>query len=271
MTLEYRALSAQLSKRSERCVLIGYPDQGGVPTWGWGHTGPEVHVGQSITQQQADIDFDRDQAIADAKLKRHIDPATFAQLTEHEKAALLDFVFNTGGGPEPGDKGEWNIWRVVRALDVANVPVELNRFIYVHVDGKPVTSRGLKNRRSAEIVMWNTADLEAAVAAANAGGNTCCSASTRALPTPPAPSAPKALARTSLGVKVGTLVSGASALTMQAIPSLGDKAQRAHDLVTAHADMPYAGPIAATLSAAVVACGVAALFIHDAQQRAARV
>lgn len=269
--MSYRDLSATVTKRAEKCILIGYPDSGKVATWGWGHTGPEVHVGQAITQDHADIDFDRDQAAADAKLRSHVPPVAMAALTEHEKAALLDFVFNTGGGPASGDPKEWNIWRVVRAGHLADVPAEFNRFVYIHVDGKAMTSRGLKNRRTAEVVLWNTADVEAAVAAANAGGNTCCSASTRVLPTPPAPAAPKALARTSLAVKAGTLLSAGGAAVVQALPDLQDKAQRAHDLVTAHADLPYGGPIAATLTAVVVACGVGALFIHSAQQQAAKV
>lgn len=269
--MDYRDTSAQLTKRSEKCVLIGYTDQGGIATWGWGHTGPEVRVGQSITQDQANIDFVRDQAHADAKMLSHVPPEAFAELSDHQRAALLDFVFNTGGGPELGAKNEWNIWRVVRELKLADVPGEFMRFVYVHVNGQAVTSKGLKNRRTAEVVMWNTADLDAAVAVANAGGDTCCSASTRVLPTPPAPVAPKALARTSLSVKIATAVSGLGAFTAQAIPGLQDKAQRAHDIVAAHGDLPYGGPIAATLTATVVLCGVGALFIHDAQQRAARV
>lgn len=269
--MDYRSISAALTKRSEKCPLIGYSDMGGVPTWGWGHTGPEVRVGQSITQAQADIDFTRDQAEADAKLRSHVPPDQFAALTEHEKAALLDFVFNTGGGPAAGDKNEWNIWRVLRALKLADVPGELSRFVYVHVDGKAVTSKGLKNRRTAEVVLWNTADVDAAAAAANAGGETCCSAAARVLPTPPVPSAPKALAKTSLAVKVGTALSGVGAFAAQAIPDIGDKAQQVHEIVSQHSDVPYAGPIAATLSAVVVCCGVAALFIHEAQQKAARV
>lgn len=270
--MNYRELSAVLTRRGEKCVLVGYPDVGGVPTWGWGHTGPEVHIGQSITQERADIDFDRDQAMADAKLRRHVPPEPFAAMTEHEKAALLDFVFNTGGGPETGDKSEWTIWKDVRAGKLADVPAQIGRFVYVHVDGKPVTSTGLKNRRTAEVVLWNTADVEAAVATATAGGNTVSSASTRALPTPPVPAAPKTMDKASLGVKVGTCVSAAAAACLHALPDLQDKVQQAHDLASAHAaDNHYVGAVASTLSAVVVCLGVAALFIHAHQHEAAKV
>lgn len=268
---DYRDISAQLTKRSERCVLTGYPDQGGIATWGWGHTGPEVRIGQDIPQSEADVDFTRDQARADVTLHKHVPPDAFAKLSGHEAAALLDFTFNTGGGPEKGDQHEWHIWSVVRSGDLAAVPDELNRFVYVHVDGKPVTSRGLKNRRTAEVVLWNTADVEAAVATACAGGETVCSASIRELPTPPIARAPKALAKTSLGLKISTALSGAGAVTMQAAGNLGDHAQRVHDIVAAHADMPYAAPVASTLAAVVVCCAVGSLFIHDVQQKKAQV
>lgn len=266
---DYRTLARALIDKSERDILTGYLDQGKVPTWGRGHTGPEVQVGVTISQEHSDIDLDNDLAKHDAALRQHVPPEPFSRMTEHEKAALLDFVFNTGGGPF--DKDEWNIWRVVRSGALAQVPAELNRFIYVHIDGVAKTSAGLKNRRSAEIVMWNTGDIDAAAAAANAGGNAVSSAAIRELPTPPVSGSPKALAKTSLGVKVATAISGAGAFIAQAVPGLGDHAQRLHDIVSQHSDMPYAGPVASTLAAIVVGCGVAALFIHDAQQKAAKV
>lgn len=268
--MDYRELSGQLTKRSESCVLIGMSDIGGVPTWGWGHTGPEVRVGQAITQEQADIDFVRDQAHADAELRAHLPPVALMALTMHQSAALLDFVFNAGAGPAMGDKAEWQIWKDVRAGNLADVPTQLMRFVHVHVDGEVVTSKGLTNRRTAEVVMWNTADVEAAVAAANAGGANAGSAAIRVLPTPPQPQPAKALARTSLGVKMATVLSGTGAAVVQALPKLQDKAQAAHDIVTAHADMPHASAIAATLSAAVVCLGVAGLFIYSHQEAVAR-
>ena len=43
-----------LTKNFEGCVLTAYADQGGVWTIGYGHTGPGVHAGLTITQDQAD-------------------------------------------------------------------------------------------------------------------------------------------------------------------------------------------------------------------------
>lgn len=270
--MDYKEIQAAFTKRAENCVLIGMADVGGVPTWGWGHTGPEVRIGQTITQDHADLDFIRDQAEADARLREHVPPEPFAKLDEHEKAALLDFAFNAGGGPKVGDKKEWNIWRQARVDNKVAIPDELNRFIKVHVNGQPVTSRGLKNRRTAEVVLWNTADVEAAVSTACAGGETVCSASTRTLPTPPMPDAPKALAKTSVGLKVAGVVSGAGAWVSQYLPGVNDKATAVHDLAAAHAgDNHYVAAVASVLSAVVVCVGVAMLFVHTEQQQAAKI
>jgi lysozyme len=266
----YLDIQAAFTKRAESCVLTGMLDSGKVPTWGWGHTGAEVQVGVQISQEHADTDFIRDQAEADARLKRHVPPEPFAALDEHEKAALLDFCFNSGGGSFAA-KDEWTIWKDVRAGNLADVPAQLGRFVYVHVDGKPVTSKGLKNRRTAEVVLWNTADVEAAVASACAGGEQACSASTRTLPTPPEPSAPKTLANTSLAVKCGTALTGACGAVASAIPDLQGKASAIHDLAQAHADNHYIAAVATTMSAAVFGLGVVALFVHDHQQKAAKV
>ena len=43
-----------LVKQFEGCRLVGYADISGVPTIGYGHTGPEVRVGDTIDQRKAD-------------------------------------------------------------------------------------------------------------------------------------------------------------------------------------------------------------------------
>lgn len=267
--MTYLDIQEAFTKASEKCLLVGYRDVGGVPTWGWGHTGPEVHVGQSITPEQAEIDFKRDQALADQRLKSHVPPEPFAALAEHEKAALLDFCFNAGAGPELGAKDEWSIWQDVRAGKLDDVPVQLDRFIYVHVDGKPVTSKGLTNRRTAERVLWSTADVTTAGTVANAGGETVSSGAIRELPTPPVAQPPKALSRTSLAVKCGTALTGVCGAAASALPDLQDKAQAVHDLAANHTDNHYVAAVASTMSAVVVCLGVAAIFIaHHQDQRA---
>jgi lysozyme len=92
-----------LTKASENCRLIAYPDpasplargtgaSGDPWTIGWGHTGPEVHRGLQWTQAQADA-----QLLADmARVQAHVRSVVKVQLTQDEFAALCDFVFNIG-------------------------------------------------------------------------------------------------------------------------------------------------------------------------------
>lgn len=53
----YSDAGLKLTKNFEGCRLSAYADQGGVWTVGYGHTGPGVHAGLTITQDQANIFF----------------------------------------------------------------------------------------------------------------------------------------------------------------------------------------------------------------------
>lgn len=269
---DYRSIARRVIDRSEKNVLVGYLDQGKVPTGGRGHTGPDVHQGMVISPALSDMWFDQDIAIHDHAMLQHVTPAAFAALTEHEKAALLDFTYNTGGGPV--GKDEWSLWKDVNTGALADVPAQFSRFVYIHLDGVKKTSDGLKNRRAAETVLWNTGDVDATVATANAGGNTVCSAACRVLPTPPATAAPKSLAKTSLGLKIAGMFSGVGGLAAKVFtPDTQAKAQNAADTAAAHAaSFGHLGHVVASVfGAAVVVVAAGALLVHLQQQEAAKV
>lgn len=81
-----------LTKSSENCKLAAYLDPVGIPTIGWGHTGPEVHLGLVWTQAQADA-----QLLADmAKVEANVRSVVTMPLTQDQFAALCDFTFNVG-------------------------------------------------------------------------------------------------------------------------------------------------------------------------------
>lgn len=266
----YLQIQEAFTKKSESCVLVGYVHGDATPTWGWGHTGPEVKVGGTITPAQAETYFQIDQAHADAGLKRLCKPEALAKLAEHEKAALLDFVFNAG------ENSTWTIWKDVNAGLLADVPIQLDRFIWVHPNGpsKPaVTSAGLKNRRAAEKTLWNTADIETSIAVACAGGQTCSSA-TRELITPPTPDAPKAFSKTSLGLKISGLITGAGALAGNVFTDdTKSKAQMVADAAASHASsFGHFGPtISSVFGAGVVVIAAGMLLVHVTQHEAAKV
>lgn len=90
-------MAAEFIKPFEKCVLTAYQgkaDKPGVITIGWGHTGPEVHLGLTWTQKQADDQLVKDLAGAETDARKY----TQAAVTDQQLAALISFVFNLGGG-----------------------------------------------------------------------------------------------------------------------------------------------------------------------------
>ena len=87
---------AALIKSFEELRLIGYPDQRGIPTNGWGHTGPSVFVGQHCTVVQAEAWFEQDTRLA----VHAINATVKVPLTQNQFDALVAFTYNVGVGAE---------------------------------------------------------------------------------------------------------------------------------------------------------------------------
>lgn len=142
---------------------------------GYGHTGPEVHEGLVITKAQAEAWRDDDLREAAGALSKRIGDV-INDLTSNQYSALLSFVFNLGTGKPK--KPEWTIWKVLRARQFDQVPVQMMRFVYS--GGNKV--QGLVNRRAAEVVLWSTEEPGSVA-------ETLPSSVTRTVETPPAPMA----------------------------------------------------------------------------------
>lgn len=242
------SLAAALIKRLEACRLVGYPDSGGKPTNGYGHTGPEVKVGQTITQEIADHNLDVDLAQAGERLGTVIFGHT-EQLDDHEYAALLSFVFNLGANPG------WTIWKDINAGNLAAVPGQMARFI--NCNGRPL--QGLVNRRNAEIAYWNTADVEQAAAAIPAPDQAtqppAPSSTTRTADTPPTPVPPPPLNTSSLTTKI-----------VGAVAAVGAAGSQIHDIVAPHMGEAHIfSMIAVGATGLVVAASILGLLIHAEQ------
>lgn len=213
--------------RAEKPVLVAYLDQGKVWTIGIGHTGPEVHQGMVITMATALIYLDEDLRAARRKLYRALKPEVISGLTSNQWAALLDFAFNAGFNPA------WDIRTIINAGRLNEVPSQLARFERYHDDkGVVHISKGLENRRNAEVAVWNTPDpadltkLQSvpppAIAAmeaieAEAPVDVPSSAFVRQAPTPPAPQTRKGLV-----ASIWTGIGSAVTLGPPAIKSLLD-------------------------------------------------
>ncbi|WP_348269853.1 lysozyme [Edaphobacter paludis] len=81
-----------LTKRFEGLRLAAYQDQSGIWTIGYGHTGPDVHQGLTITIAQADALLRSDTTRAAACVHR----AVTTDIRQCHFDALVDFVFNLG-------------------------------------------------------------------------------------------------------------------------------------------------------------------------------
>lgn len=85
----------RLIKSHEGCELVGYLCPAGVPTNGFGHTGPDVVVGQRITLQQAERQFEADlQSFANAVDELLAGTPT----TDNQFAAMVSLAYNIGIG-----------------------------------------------------------------------------------------------------------------------------------------------------------------------------
>lgn len=90
--LVYSNYGNTLTKGFEQCRLSSYQDAKGVWTNGWGHTGPDVYPGQTITQATADANLASDEQ----KAVDCVNDVVQVILTQHEFDALVDFTFNAG-------------------------------------------------------------------------------------------------------------------------------------------------------------------------------
>ena len=135
----------QLLKTWEGCRLSAYPDpaSGGDPwTIGYGHTGPEVHAGLVITQQQADAWLLSDAAVAARAIDRLVGDVA---MSPRQRDALISFCFNVGAGAVEGSTLRR---RLLAGEQVGKVLAEeLPR--WCHGPQGPV--EGLRRRRAAEV------------------------------------------------------------------------------------------------------------------------
>jgi len=137
-----------LVKHFEGCFLKAYLCPAGVLTIGYGHTGPEVKPGQTMTKARALLVLRDDMQIAVRKLYSVLKPDVIDELTEEQYAALLSFTFNVGA------KASWTLWKRLNNREWDRVPVELMKF--TRAGGKVM--KGLVNRRSDEVRLWNSGE-----------------------------------------------------------------------------------------------------------------
>lgn len=132
------ALAASLVTGFEGYDAWVYKDTGGVLTVCYGHTGPELKMGQEYTKEQCYEYLESDLAIAETAVDRLVQ----VPIADHTKAALISFVYNTGQGAF----AKSTLLRKLNRNDLVGACNELSKWVYDN--GKKL--RGLINRRAIE-------------------------------------------------------------------------------------------------------------------------
>ena len=139
------AAGLALIQKFEGCRLKAYKPVKTEKYWtiGWGHYGPDVQEGQTITQAEADAMLKADcQRFADAVDNPAYCPLT-AQLNANQRDALISFTFNCGAGC---------LKTLCRGRSLSQICAAMA--LYDKSNGKPLA--GLTRRRAAEQVLFNT-------------------------------------------------------------------------------------------------------------------
>lgn len=142
LNFEYDEQGLQLTEGYEGFRDTAYPDVVGVWTIGYGHTGPDVRPGLTITKEQGDTLLRSDISAAATCVKSAV---TFP-ITQHQFDALVDFTFNLG-------RGAFLKSTLLKLVNAGDIPGAANEFLkWVNAGGRRV--EGLVRRRTGERALF---------------------------------------------------------------------------------------------------------------------
>lgn len=189
-------------KDAESLKLVGYLCPAGKPTVGWGHTGPDVRVGMTITRDQAVALFNRDLEWAE----ECVETSCKIPPNDNQFSAMVSLCFNLG---VPQFKSS-SVLRLHNAGKFDQAAASFALWNKAMVDGQLVVMPGLVIRRAKEAALYMTPDVFGDVS--------------RPVASPPMPQAvepPKSVA-TSKSVVTGVVggVAGVGAVADQVAPAI---------------------------------------------------
>lgn len=138
MAREVSEAGVRLVQEFEGCRLDAYRCPAGIPTIGYGATGPDIRMGMVWTQEQADERLAEDLARFAAGVERLVQ----VDLTDNQFAAIVSFAFNVGLGA----LRDSTLLRKLNAGDYAGAADQLPRWS----KGGGRVLPGLVRRRAAE-------------------------------------------------------------------------------------------------------------------------
>ncbi|MGD1824861.1 Phage-related lysozyme (muramidase), GH24 family [Chromobacterium violaceum] len=142
--MKTNAAGISLIKQFEGVRLAAYQDMVGVWTIGYGHTGPDVKAGMTITQQQADQLLAADLE----KFETGVRKAVIVPLNANQFSALVSFSYNLG----LGNLRSSTLLRLLNKGDYEGAAAQFPR--WNRAGGQAVP--GLTRRRKAEQALFLT-------------------------------------------------------------------------------------------------------------------
>ncbi len=132
------AIAAALAMGFEGKRNITYLDPPGIQTICYGHTGKDVHLGQKKDDQECFMLLKDDLLHANIIINEYVK----VPLSQNQRAAFVDFVFNAG----EGNFSRSTLLKILNSGDYSGACGELNRWVYAA--GRKLES--LVRRRKAE-------------------------------------------------------------------------------------------------------------------------
>ena len=140
--LKTSSAGVDLIKSFEKCKLKAYRDPVGIWTVGWGDTGPDVHEGMEISQEDADSRLARKLA----SFEDAVNKAVTVPLSQHQFDALLCFTYNCGAEA-------LRMSKLLRLLNAGQYADAADQFLrWNHAGGEVLA--GLTRRREAERALF---------------------------------------------------------------------------------------------------------------------
>lgn len=178
--MEISEVGLDLIKSNEGCKLRAYLDPVGIPTIGYGHTGPEVKLNMVITQEEADAYLQADVAVF---TKGVLEACLPTVPTQSELDALVCFSYNVG-------LANLKTSTVLKQFKAGNKMEAARAFLLWdkatdRKTGKKVILPGLVKRRTEEQQLFLADDTQGTVERAVTPLKTTVVPETSVVPTPP--------------------------------------------------------------------------------------
>lgn len=144
----------------EGCVLTAYQDSVGIWSIGYGHTGPEVHSGLSISHSYAEELLQKDLE----NFERIINYYVISDINQHQFDALVSFVYNVGPGQTGVKDGLIHLRSgtsstLLRDVNAGRFNSAASDFLQWNRAGG-VVLRGLTKRRQSESTLFSKGYLD---------------------------------------------------------------------------------------------------------------